>query len=102
MIDMFTAAKPSNRASLALSEATLEDTIAACRIGSGFGDPENPPCARLVLSGVMTEPSPGSNEEEEAKLAIFERHPSFKNFPKNHNFFVAKFNIDGIWLIDAY
>ena len=48
------------RASLALSEATLMDkdgqaVISDCKIGSGtFGDPENPPCARLVLTGTVT------------------------------------------------
>ena len=25
----------------------------ACRIGGLLGDPENPPCARLVLSGLL-------------------------------------------------
>ena len=96
------------RASLSLSEASLMDkdgvaTIADCEIGAGtFGDPENPPCARLVLSGNLSKVAVGSSEETAAKAALFAKHPSFKNFPPGHAFYVAKLNIDGLWLIDTY
>ena len=97
----------NKRVSFALSEAGLLNkngsaNITDCTIGIGFGDPQNPPCARLVLSGNISQPAPGSPEEVKAKAALFARHPSFKNFPKDHHFFVAKLNIDGIWLIDEY
>ena len=97
----------NKRVSFALSEAALIDrdgsaNISVCKIGVGFGDPQNPPCARLVLSGNISQPVVGSAEEIQAKAALFARHPSFKNFPKDHHFFVAKLNIDGLWLIDEY
>ena len=97
----------NKRVSFALSEASLVNqdgsaNITDCKIGVGFGDPQNPPCARLVLSGNISQPPLGSDEEIKAKAALFARHPSFKHFPKDHNFFVAKLNIDGIWLIDEY
>merc|ERR1711865_347218 len=71
-------------------------------IGSTYGDPENPPCARLVLSGNFVRLAANSSEEATAKAALFERHPSFANFPPDHGFFAAKVDLDGIWLIDFY
>merc|ERR1712048_1177809 len=57
-VDFFTAkSEPNPRATFALSEASLTGTDneqSACVVGSGFGDPENPPCARLVFSGEMS------------------------------------------------
>merc|ERR1719168_542747 len=73
----------------------------SCKIGTLLGDPENPPCARLVLSGSVVNVS-GTPEEAAGKAALFERHPSFKNYPASHDFFVAKLNVDGVWLIDIY
>ncbi|KAH8098045.1 transcription factor binding protein [Aureococcus anophagefferens] len=55
MTDAFAGAGASPRASLSLSEAELsgDDELSSCRIGAILGDPENPPCARLVLSGAL-------------------------------------------------
>jgi len=97
----------NNRVSFALTEASLVNSdgtsnVTACKIGAGLGDPENPPCARLVLSGIVSHLSEGSDEELKAKAALFERHTSFKHYPSGHDFFVAKLTIDDIWLIDAY
>jgi len=94
----------SARMSFAMSEAQLtgNQSIAACEIGTVLGDPENPPCARLVLSGNFARLEAGSDEETAAKAAIFDRHPSFANFPPDHGFFAAKLEIDSVWLIDFY
>jgi hypothetical protein len=97
----------NSRVSFALTEASLVNTdgsanVTACKIGAGLGDPENPPCARLVLSGIVSQVAAGSDEETKAKAALFARHPSFKNYPSGHDFFVAKLAVDGLWLIDAY
>lgn len=102
MEDIFTAATPSTRVSFAMSEAQLTGnaSVAACEIGTALGDPENPPCARLVVSGNFIRLEAGSDEETSAKGALFERHPSFPNLP--HDFYAAKIEIDGIWLIDFY
>ena len=108
MIDLFTGAGAKPRASLALSQA-VEMTpngsaaVPACRIGEGtFGDPENPPCARLVLTGTVTKVAKGSAEEGRANKALFKRHPSFVKMPKDHGFYTARLSIDGLWLISAY
>jgi len=106
MIDLFVGTnttKPSNRATLALSEASFPDKILSnCAIGGYLGDPENPLCARMVLSGVVSKVDVGSDEEKSAKEALFARHPAFKAFPAGHGFYVAKLKLDGIWLIDIF
>lgn len=104
MIDLFGAQDASARASLALSEATLmgHDMLRACKIGTFLGDPENPPCARLVLSGRVAKLANGTAEDKTARSALFARHPSFANYPVSHDFFVAKLEVDGVWLIDQY
>jgi len=108
MVDLFHGKGAKPRASLSLSEASLMDKdgkplIAACEIGTGpHGDPENPPCARLVLTGTVVKLNSSSPEHKAAQAALFERHPSFSKMPAGHGFFVAKFELDGIWLISAY
>jgi len=104
MVDVFTASEPKTRVSFSMSEAELtgNSSVAACEIGTSLGDPENPPCARLVLSGNFVRLASNSSEGQIAKAALFERHPSFANFPSDHGFFCGKIEIDGIWLIDFY
>jgi hypothetical protein len=107
MTDLFTAQKSNPRATFAISEASLHNasssaTQAACMIGSALGDPENPPCARLVLSGRMVKLEKGSSEDKLARASLFARHPSFRFFPPGHAFFVVKMVVDGVWLIDFY
>merc|ERR1719401_2836839 len=105
MIDVFTARTANPRVSLALSEAALLGTAlsrAECTIGKGLGDPENPPCARLVLSGTLVRVAANSTEEKAANAALFAKHPSFTKYPKDHAFYTAKLEIDGVWLIDFY
>jgi hypothetical protein len=95
----------STRMTFALSEATLAGTeaeVKACTIGQGYGDPENPPCARLVISGDFVRLDDNSTEAVSAQAAVFDRHPSFANFPSGHDFFVGKLEMDAIWLIDIY
>ena len=92
MVDIFTATEPNTRASFSMSEAELtgNSSVAACEIGTALGDPENPPCARLVLSGNFIRLNASSDEGALAKAALFERHPSFANFPSDHGFFCCK------------
>jgi len=107
MVDAFMAKTANPRATLALSEAALRFSngsaaLTSCTIGAGLGDPENPPCARLVLSGTMSKVVVGSDEDTAARAALFGRHSSFKHYPSDHSFYVAKLAIDGVWLIDFY
>lgn len=103
MVDI-AAESGSTRVSLAMSEAQLTGnrSIAACEIGTLLGDPENPPCGRLVLSGNFVRLELNSTEDATAKAALFEKHPSFSKFPTDHGFFAGKLEIDNIWLVDFY
>jgi hypothetical protein len=94
--------------SLSLSEASLSsvcggEALESCKIShDGFGDPENPVCARLVLSGVLVVLSKDDAEYNFAKSAIFKRHESMEEWPKNHDWVVAKIDVQDIWLIDSF
>jgi len=107
MIDLFTATTRNPRGSLALSAATLlnangSSVVSACQIGSGYGDPENPPCARLTLSGIFSKVPANASDHAAAYAALVARHPFIKTLPDDHDFYVAKLTLDGVWLIDEY
>jgi len=106
MIDLFVTNGSKPRASLTLSESAITDPgfifRQYCKIGTNLGDPENPPCARLVLSGNIVKLTANSTEEKKAKEALFSRHPSFEQYPPGHDFFAAKMEVDTVWLIDWY
>jgi len=107
MTDLFNATGATPRASLALSEAALDSEHGftwdqKCKIGTYLGDPENPPCARFVLTGTMSKVAVNSTEEATAKSALFAKHPSFAMYPPGHSFYVAKLAVEGLWLIDFF
>jgi hypothetical protein len=94
--------------SLSLSEASLSsvcterDGLDACTLGTKYGDPENPVCARLTLTGELVVLSEDSKEYEFAREAMFERHLTMTDWPENHNWVVAKLDIKDVWLIDFF
>ena len=94
MIDLFIGNgthKPNPRLTLALSQASYPGKILSnCAIGGFLGDPENPLCARLVVAGAMSQVAAGSDEESNATAALFERYPSFKEYPVEHDFFISR------------
>lgn len=98
MIDIFSGGHTN--VSLTLSEATSSANYSECVAWAG-GDPENPPCARLTLSGAFLNVS-GTGEERAAREALFTRHPMMKSWPQEHGWFFAKIDVAGIWLIDFY
>jgi len=64
-------------------------------------DPEDPPCARLVLSGVFEEVTDEA-EISFAKKALFSRHPNFKGYPEDHDWYFGKIVPTNVWLINIY
>uniref|UniRef100_A0A669C601 Cellular repressor of E1A-stimulated genes 1 n=2 Tax=Oreochromis TaxID=8139 RepID=A0A669C601_ORENI len=54
-------------------------------------DPQSPLCAHIILSGSVQEVN--GTEAEFAKKALFTRHPEMIDWPSDHNWFFAKFNI---------
>merc|ERR1711933_388993 len=92
--------------SLTLSESSLpsvcpNEALDSCSLGP-TGDPENPMCARLTLTGKLVALDNDSEEHELAQNAFFERHPAMANWPKGHGWVIAKIEIQDIWLIDFF
>jgi hypothetical protein len=94
--------------SLSLSEASLasvcgnKDGLDACSLGSKYGDPENPVCARLTITGELVVLDEDSAEYELATTSLFERHTTMAKWPKNHDWVVFKIEIQDVWLIDYF
>ena len=65
-------------------------------------DPEDPRCAHVILTGRFTKLTPGSEEEQFAKHALFSRHPIMPDWPDGHHWFFAKLDIVNILLLDFF
>lgn len=64
-------------------------------------DPEDPRCARLILSGHFQFVS-DAEELAFAKNALFERHPTMTKWPVDHNWKVHKIVPTEVWLINMF
>ncbi|XP_050707953.1 protein CREG1-like [Eriocheir sinensis] len=84
------------RATLSLSEAQSD----YCR-NHDF-DPENPQCARVLLTGTMLEVKNGTSEADFARTALFSRHPEMEFWPAGHHWLFMKLNITHIYVLDYY
>ncbi|KAM9328218.1 protein CREG1 [Pholidichthys leucotaenia] len=82
------------QASLSMSLAQTD----YCR-SQGF-DPQSPLCAHIMLSGSVQEVN--GTEADFAKASLFSRHPEMINWPTDHNWFFAKFNITQVWVLDYF
>jgi len=91
--------------SLTQSEAALSGDDRPCDASSG-GDPENPPCARLTLTGTFA----NVTDFDAAAAALRDRHPAMADWGcfdpddnfNGHDFFLAKLTVDHAWLINIY
>jgi hypothetical protein len=106
MDQSFIDVKENDKVSLTLSEAQVPsvcgaETMKGCDITT-FGDPENPMCARLVVTGKLVRLEEEADEYIHAKKALFERHKVMKTWPADHGWVVAKIEIEDIWLIDFF
>eukprot|EP00192_Tetraselmis_astigmatica_P020420 CAMPEP_0117671070 /NCGR_PEP_ID=MMETSP0804-20121206/13122_1 /TAXON_ID=1074897 /ORGANISM="Tetraselmis astigmatica, Strain CCMP880" /LENGTH=189 /DNA_ID=CAMNT_0005479475 /DNA_START=251 /DNA_END=820 /DNA_ORIENTATION=- len=89
---------------------TLQDIAAnpACslsisQLGTAGGchvDPEDPTCAKLTLSGKMLKATGGRLQE--AKDALFARHPDMAKWPSTHRFQFMYLQIETLFLLDHY
>jgi Pyridoxamine 5'-phosphate oxidase len=96
------------KASFSLTEASLSSVcsvqhgLKSCSTNGKYGDPENPMCARLTLTGTLVEVTSTSDEYSMARTALFQRHPSMATWPENHKWIILKLVIDDIWFIDYF
>lgn len=63
-------------------------------------DPEDPTCAKVSISGVMS-PVPEEGLEE-AKHLLFSRHPAMRTWPVGHHFTMYELHVAHIRLLDFY
>jgi hypothetical protein len=100
--------KANPKASFTVSEAALSSVcgsggVNACSIDhQHVGDPENPICARLTLTGTLVEVENSSKEFKSTQEAFFQRHPQMALWPLDHHWAIAKLAVEDIWLIDYF
>ena len=107
--------KSNPSASFTLSEASLASVCGAeaplaCIISHQLmykkhyvGDPESPICARLTLTGRLVELDPSSDEYAMlSQEALYQRHEQMSNWPIDHNWVIAKLEIEQVWFIDYF
>lgn len=111
MDQSFIDLKANPKASFTLSEASFADvcggeSLPQCAIGNlakyHGGDPENPVCARLTLSGRLVIVNADTDEYTEALAAMYKRHEQMAYWPTDHNWVIAKLELVDLWLIDYF
>jgi len=65
-------------------------------------DPEDPRCARVMLTGHLLKVDNTTAEFVFAQNALYSRHPAMKNWPTGHNFYFAKVDIEQVALFDYF
>ncbi|XP_044467602.1 protein CREG1 [Mangifera indica] len=90
-------------ASNALKDQRSSLTISEYPLGTcGKRDPENPACAKITLTGKLVVLDNKSEEAELAKSVLFSKHPEMKGWPKDHNFWFFKLEIEDIFMINWF
>ena len=85
-----------SKVTFTLSEEFVHDSCMNQQI-----DPEDPRCVRLVFGGKIRDIT-GSDEGNDAKSALFQRHPSMSKWPADHHWKIVTLDIDYIWMIDTF
>ncbi|GLH07221.1 Uncharacterized protein GBIM_12737 [Gryllus bimaculatus] len=65
-------------------------------------DPEDPRCARVILTGKVKRVKTHTSEIDYAENALFSRHPAMRSWPRSHGFYFAKLKIEQILVLDYY
>eukprot|EP00980_Cylindrotheca_fusiformis_P018997 scaffold6369_cov99-Cylindrotheca_fusiformis.AAC.1 len=97
----------NNQVSFTLSEAAFPFTCGGhnfeeCQISPEGGDPSNPMCARLTLTGKLEQLEKGGSEFQQVNGWLFHRHAAMKSWPDDHGWVIMKFKIEDIWFIDFF
>jgi len=64
-------------------------------------DPENPQCAHVILTGTIQKVV-DKKEMKFARKALFSRHHEMRDWPADHGWWFARFNIVKICLLDYF
>ncbi|XP_060524057.1 protein CREG1 isoform X2 [Cylas formicarius] len=65
-------------------------------------DPQDPRCAKVIVTGKLLKLKKNSPEYAFGLDALYARHPSMKNWPTDHQFYVAKVDMDQICVLDFF
>ncbi|XP_045483032.1 protein CREG1 isoform X2 [Harmonia axyridis] len=65
-------------------------------------DPQDPRCAKAIMSGRLVKVNNETSEYEFARNALLEKHPAMKSWPTDHGFFVSKLDIELIEVLDFF
>merc|ERR1712008_86259 len=71
-------------------------------ISSSGGDPSNPMCARLTITGKLVKLAEGGSEFKQVKEWLFHRHAAMEEWPEDHGWLILKLDIEDIWFIDFF
>lgn len=65
-------------------------------------DPQDPRCARVILTGHLVRVNETTDEYAFAKNALFSRHPSMKYWPTTHEWYIPKMEIEMVMVLDFF
>ncbi|VEN48309.1 unnamed protein product [Callosobruchus maculatus] len=65
-------------------------------------DPQDPRCAKVISTGRLVTVNNDTKEYQFGKDALFSRHPSMKDWPTDHDFYVAKVIFEQIDVLDYF
>ncbi|KAJ8933740.1 hypothetical protein NQ314_013833 [Rhamnusium bicolor] len=65
-------------------------------------DPQDPRCAKLIISGTYIKINKSSPEYQFGQDSLFDRHPTMKTWPTDHQFYVAKIDPVQIDVLDYF
>jgi len=65
-------------------------------------DPQDPRCARVILSGERVKLDKGSTEEATARKVVFARHPAMSSWPESHGFYFCKLHVENVVVLDWF
>jgi len=65
-------------------------------------DPQDPRCARVILTGHILKVDNTTAEFAFAQNALYSRHPAMKGWPTDHDFYIAKVDIEQVAVLDFF
>lgn len=83
-----------------LTALFTEDQDLSCT--TNHTDTMEPICARVIFVGQMLKLQPQTDEYKWADVAFTDRHPASINWRQTHSFYLCKFDIEHIAVLDFY
>ncbi|XP_030757918.1 protein CREG1-like [Sitophilus oryzae] len=65
-------------------------------------DPQDPRCPKVMITGKFVKLPESDSEFAFANQSLFERHPEMSSWPQDHNFYVAKIDMEQICVLASF